>query len=119
MTFYKECLGGELFLIRFADGPIEFPKGAEDRILHSKLNSGAAVLMASDTFPGMDFKPGNNFSVSLGCESLEELERVFDAFSAKGKVTMPLQDTFWNARFGMVTDQFGISWMFDFELPKK
>ncbi len=119
MTFYKECLGAELFVMPFANGPMEVPKGSEDRLLHSKLTKGATVLMASDTMPGISFKQGNNFSVSLGCESLEELERVFAAFSEKGKVTMPLQDTFWGARFGMVTDQFGISWMFDFEHPKK
>ena len=119
MTFYKECLGGEVFFMPFSQGPMGVPKGAENRILHARLTQGTAALMASDTMPGMAFEQGNNFSVSLGCDSLEELERVFNAFSHKGKVTMPLQDTFWGARFGMVTDQFGVSWMFDFEHPKK
>ena len=119
MTFYKDCLGAEVLFMPFAAGPMDVPEQAKNRIMHARLSKGAAILMASDAMPGMPFQPGNNFSVALGCESAEELERVFAAFAAKGKVTMPLQDTFWGARFGMISDQFGISWMFDFELPKK
>jgi len=76
-------------------------------------------LMASDTMPGMPFQQGNNFSVSVSCESLQEIERLFTAIGVNGKVTMQLQDTFWGARFGMLTDQFGIHWMFNFEHPEK
>ena len=119
MTFYKDCLGGEVFFMPFAGGPMEVTEQAKDRILHASLRKGAAVLMASDTMPGKQYQPGNNFSVAVGCESLDELEKVFAAFAKKGKVTMPLQDTFWGARFGTISDQFGISWMFDFELPKE
>ena len=76
-------------------------------------------VMASDTMPGMPFKQGNNFSICINCESPQELERLFSAVGERGKVTMPLQDTFWGARFGMLTDQFGINWMFNFEKPKQ
>jgi len=68
--------------------------------------------------PGSPFKQGTNFSICLNPESLAEAEKVFSALAEKGKVTMPLQDTFWGARFGMLTDQFGINWMFNFEKPK-
>ncbi len=68
--------------------------------------------------PGMPFRQGNNFSVTVSCESLQEIERLFAALGEKGKVTMPLQDVFWGARFGMLTDQFGINWMFNFDMPK-
>ena len=76
------------------------------------------MLMASDNMPGMPFQQGNNFSVSISAESLEESERLFAGLSAKGTVTVPLRDAFWGARFGMVTDQFGINWMVSFEKPK-
>jgi|SRR3954467_172494 PhnB protein len=119
MKFYAKCLGAELSLMPFSEAPGDFPKDAKDRIMHSKMEkAGTTLLMASDTMPGMPFKQGNNFSVSVHCESVAEIDSVFEAFSAGGKITMPLQDTFWGARFGMLTDQFGVNWMFNFEKPK-
>jgi PhnB protein len=115
MKFYERCLGGELHMMPFSEGPGNVPAEAKDRVMHARLSSGPIQLMASDTMPGMSFKQGNNFSLCIECESQEELQRLFSALEEKGKVTMALQDTFWGARFGMVTDQFGIGWMFNFE----
>ena len=122
MTFYEKCLGAELQLTPFSEMPGDVPKEAKqagDRIMHARLSKGPMpVLMASDTMPGMPFQQGNNFSVSINCESMPEIERLFAALGEKGKVTMQLQDTFWGAHFGMLTDQFGVNWMLNFELPK-
>ena len=119
MTFYERCLGGELHMASFADQPGgNVPKEAKDRIMHAKLTKGFATLMASDTMPGMPFKQGNNFSICLSPESVQETDKLFNALSENGRITMPLQDTFWGARFGMLTDQFGINWMVNFEKPK-
>lgn len=119
MTFYQKCLGAKLSLQTFRDAKMGVPTGAEDRIVHARLEKGDAIIMASDTQPGMAFTPGNNFSISVQCESSAEIDSFFKALSAGGKVTMPIQDTFWNARFGMLTDRFGVNWMFNYELPKK
>jgi PhnB protein len=62
----------------------------------------------------MDFQQGTNFSICLDCESQAEMDKVFNALSENGEVTMPLHDAFWGGRFGMLTDQYGISWMFSF-----
>lgn len=126
MTFYQKCLGAELRSMSFADmppgnGAPPVPPTAKDRIMHAALiNKGMPVLMASDTMPGMSspFQAGNNFSVALGCESVQEVEKFFSALSEKGKVTMPLQETFWATRFGMFTDQFGINWMLNLDKPQ-
>jgi PhnB protein len=121
MAFYKKCLGGELSQFKFSEMPGEMPaemKGAEDRIMHACLTSGPVVLMASDNCPGMPFQKGNNFSINLACESVEEAEKLFGALSEKGNVTMPLGETFWAVRFGMLTDQYGIPWMFNVEKPQ-
>src|SRR5262245_31844730 len=99
MTFYERCLGGELQLMPFSEGQFDYPKEAKDRIIHARLARGSAVLMASDTMPGMPFQEGNNFSICINCETLQELEKLFSALGEKGKVTMPLQDTSWGARF--------------------
>lgn len=118
MTFYARCFEGDLQMMRFSDSHIEVPAGAGDRVMHAKVSRGSAVLMASDTVPGIPQQQGTNFHICLNCESLDETERLFDALGENGKITMPLQDTFWGARFGMVVDRFGISWMFNFEKPK-
>ena len=75
--------------------------------------------MALDNMPGMPYTQGNNCHVSVQCESQPEIEKYWAAFSPKGKVTMDLQDTFWNLKFGMLLDQFGVHWMFNYELPEK
>jgi PhnB protein len=77
------------------------------------------LLMASDTMPGMPFTQGNNIWVNVECDGVPEIEALFKAFSEGGKVIMPLADQCWGARFGMLTDKFGINGMFNCELPKK
>jgi PhnB protein len=121
MQFYAKCLGGELSMMPFSQIPGNPPEAvikAADRIMHARITKGHTLLMASDTMPGMPFTQGTNFSVSIGCESLEEIQRLFAAFSEGGTVTMPLQDQFWGSHFGMLKDAFGVHWMFNFEYPK-
>jgi PhnB protein len=85
--------------------------------MHATLVASEGVLMASDTMPGMPFQEGNNFSISIGCESVEETDRLFQALSAGGNVKMPPQETFWAQRFAMFTDRFGIHWMLNMDKP--
>jgi len=115
MTFYQGGLGGELKLMPFSEVPGNIPKEARERIVHGRLTNGRALLMASDSMPGMPLARGSNFSVAVQCDSGVELERLFAAIGEKGKVILPLQDTFWGSRFGMLVDQFGVNWMFNFE----
>jgi len=122
MEFYKQCLAAELFLLPYSGAPGEqtwVTPESKDRIMHSTLTRGTPLLMASDTRPGTLFQQGNNFAVVIECDSPEEIEAFFTALSEKGQVMMPLQDTFWNARFGMLTDKFGVRWMLNFALPKE
>ena len=128
MTFYNQCLGAELNMMTYgempgqeASGQCNIPEEAKGRIMHACVNKGPVMLMASDIMPGMPgvFTHGNNFSVNISCESVQEIEGLFTAFGNGGKITMPLQETFWAARFGMLTDQFGIDWMFNLEHAKE
>ncbi len=115
MKFYKQSIGGELQIMPYSQAP-DTPKEAKDLVIHARLSMGSAMtLMASDAMPGKPVQNGNNFSVSVQCDNDDEVSSLFSAISAKGKVTMPLADTFWGARFGMCTDQFGINWMFNFQ----
>ena len=119
MEFYRECFGASLFLLPVADAPVdaEWKASAGDRILHATLSKGDTILMAADCHPATSFQQGNNFSVFVHCESEEELARLFGALAEGGTVRMPLQGMFWNARFGELTDRFGVRWMFSFALP--
>lgn len=121
MEFYKKCLGGVLYMGTYGEMPggnSDLPKKAKNWILHARLTIKSLVLMASDTRPDMTVNQGNNFFVSINCESIKEAEKLFEALGQKGTVEMPLQETFWAHRFGMLIDQFGIKWMLNFEKPK-
>lgn len=119
MKFYEKCLGADLQLTTFGDMPGNTPPEAKDRIMHARLAKGSTLLMASDTMPGMPHNKGNNFSIAVQCDSVPEIEKFFTALSEAGKVSMPLQETPWAARFGMLTDQFGIHWMFNLDKPQQ
>ena len=120
MKFYERCFGGELSLVAFGDmqGPGAPPPGMKDRVMHARLMKGSdVILMASDTMPGqgLPYRQGTNFWIMVPCESTAEVDKLFAVLSENGRVTMPLQSTFWAARFGMLTDQFGIQWMLNFD----
>jgi PhnB protein len=119
MAFYQECFEGELFLMPFSDAPPDFSHTeGKHRILHSTLKKGSEILMAADTWSVTPHQPGNNFTVMIQSDDLAESERLFTALAEGGKVTMPLQDTFWAARFGTLTDRFGVQWSFNCVVAK-
>jgi PhnB protein len=118
--FYKSVLGGEYsYITSFADMPPQegmppLSDAEKERIMHVSLPiSKETVLMGSDTIPsfGGAVTPGDNFSISLTPDSRDEADRLFAALSEGGKVTMPLEDQFWDSYFGALTDRFGINWM--------
>ena len=119
MTFYAGCLGADLDVRSVRDSGMAAPPGAEDRTIHARLSRGAVVIMASDTMPGMPFTPGTNFSICLECSDAEEQDRIYAALAEGGRETMLLENTFWGARFGMLTDRFGVNWMLNLEQPKQ
>ena len=86
--------------------------------MHAHLRIGEGEIMMSDSQPGMPVTTESNVQVALHFDDVADMSRKFEALAADGKVTMPLQDTFWGARFGMLTDAFGVRWMFNCELKK-
>jgi PhnB protein len=119
MTFYQKCLGGELFVMTFGEGEFDSPPEAKDRLIHARLAKGSTVLMASDTMPGMSFQPGNNVWLNIVCDSDAEVEALYGALVKGGEGSMPPHDAFWGARFAMLTDRFGVRWMFNHEHAKQ
>jgi len=116
MNFYKECLGGELDLMTGKGTPMEKDMSAEqlELIMHSTLTKDDWVLIGSDMMRDRAVI-GDNVGVSLDCKSEQEIKDVFDKLSKGGEVFMPLEDMFWGATFGMVTDKYGVEWMLNFQ----
>jgi len=112
-NFYAQHLGGKIeAMLRHTGTPAEKDVLPEwrDKIIHARLTFGDNVLMASDA-PPKHFHTPQGFSVSLQVEEPAQAERLFNALAQNGKITMPMQQTFWSLRFGMLVDQFGIPWM--------
>ncbi len=117
MTFYKECLGGELMLQTIGESPVsaEIPAFMKPFILHSSLTKGNLVLTASDMVPESGLTAGNTVSLLLDCNTEEEARTFYARLSADGIATHPLESTFWGALFGGLTDKFGLHWLINFE----
>ena len=90
------------------------PAEWRNKILHARLIVDGEPLMGSDV-PPERFEEPKGFSVTLGIPGPADAERLFHALAKGGSVRMPLQETFWAARFGMLIDQFGIPWMINCE----
>jgi PhnB protein len=115
MTYYQQCLGGNLTLQKVSESPMaaHLPPGMESNILHSTLINDYIVLMASDMI-GAKLKPGNSIGLCLQCASEEELNTFFQNLAADGTIKMELHQTFWGATYGELTDKYGINWMFNY-----
>ena len=114
--FYRGALGAEVIaLMRFSDSPEPLPPGmvppgAENKIMHMSFRIGDATIMASDG--ACLGRPGfQGVSLSLTVPDVAEADRLFAALAEGGQVQMPLGETFFSPRFGMVADRFGMSWM--------
>jgi PhnB protein len=119
---YEKALGAKVeHLMRFGDaGEMGHPMPAEhkDRVMHAQLRIGDGVIMMSDCPPGGTLAHGNSTHVSIHFEDPNDMAKKFEALAEGGNVAVPLQDMFWGAKFGMLTDAFGISWLFHCELKK-
>ena len=115
--FYAKVLKGEIrAMFPHAGTPAESHVAEEwrDKIMHARMEVGEGVLMGSDA-PPEHYKRPQGFSVALGLNDVGDAERIFAELSEGGTVTMPIQQTFWAARFAMFTDRFGIHWMINCE----
>jgi len=115
--FYEKVFGGKIVgMMTNGESPMAQQVAPEWRgkIIHARLLVGDQALMGSDVQPDQ-YEAPQGFSVSLGVKDPAEADRVFNALAQNGKVTLPIQKTFWSVRFGMVIDRFGIPWMINCE----
>lgn len=116
-TFYARCLGGQLGAIfRYGGTPLAGNVSAEwsDKVMHGSMTLGDRVLMGADVAPESYEEP-RGVSLSLQIESTADAERIFHELARDGRIVLPLEQTFWAARFGMLVDRFGIPWLINCE----
>ena len=114
-AFYEKALGAKIeTMMSYADMP-PMPAGdagCGDGIMHACLAlPGGAMLFAGDTPPGVPYEGVKGVMLALQYDTVDEAHGAFHALSQGGQVTMPLGETFFSKRFGMLTDKFGIGWM--------
>jgi PhnB protein len=115
--FYEKVLGGKiLMMMKYGESPMatQTPPESKDNIMHARLAVGDMLLMGADA-PPQFYTPMQGMVVTLGVETPAEADRLFNALAEGGTVRMPIQETFWARRFGMLIDQFGTPWMVNCE----
>lgn len=120
--FYQTVFGGELQIVRFKDfkqmeGMPPLSDGDKEKIGHIALPLGADnILMGTDALEslGQQLNVGNNYSIALETDSIEEAEDLFNKLADGGQVTMPFGATEWAERFGACIDRFGLQWMINY-----
>jgi PhnB protein len=116
MTFYQQCLGGELNMQKIAESPMAAQMSSEAgaNILHSTLiRNGVLLMMGSDRMD-VDLQRGNSVVLCLNCSSDEEINTFFRNLSAGGQVRLPLHQTFRGSTYGELIDKFGVLWMINY-----
>jgi len=108
--FYAQELGGKItVLVTHEQQPNpQVPESWKKKILHARLEVGDAVLLGADI---PDAEPMRSAYVTLTVDEVEEAERLYKLLADRGQVFMKLQKTFFAARFAMLRDRFGTSWM--------
>ena len=111
--FYERCFGaklGPIFRYEGTEQAKDVPAAWGNKVMHASVSIGDTLVMACDVTPER-YEAPKGFTLSLQLSSVPDAERIFAELSDGGRVTMPLEKTFWAARFGTVTDRFGVPWM--------
>jgi PhnB protein len=111
--FYAQHLGGTIDMMTTYDSAPAGMRPNDDwdkKIMHGSMTIGGTILMGMDASPAM-YQKSQGFYVSLSVASVEEAEKAWAALSEGGQIRMPLAESFFAKRFGMVADKFGIPWM--------
>ena len=117
--FYEKALGAKVvMMMTYGDTPAakDCAPGMSDKVIHARMTIDGQVVMASDAPAGRYSTPQGTV-LNLGVKEPAEAERIFQALSDGATITMPIGETFWAKRFGMLTDRFGTPWMVNCEKP--
>ncbi len=116
LGFYQRALKAEIESLQtFGDAKQGTPPEMDGEVMHAVIRVGGYKIMASAGNPKDPVRPGNNVSLTLECDDAAEQDAFWKGLSGGAQIGMPLQDTFWGARFGLLTDKYGINWMLNWQ----
>lgn len=83
----------------------------------ARFSLGGQIMMATDSI--VEHQIGHNpyLSLSVNCDSDQEIERLYRALSDNGQTPMPLGDYGFSAKFAWVTDRYGVPWQLTLPHP--
>jgi PhnB protein len=113
LEFYKKAVGANVTaLMRFKDSPSQEhnPPGSAEKVMHCNFSIGNSQIMASDG-DCKDQMKSDGFALSITADNTDQAEKMFNGLKDGGHVTLPLTQTFFAKRFGMLKDKFGVHWM--------
>jgi PhnB protein len=116
--FYEKALRGKiLMMLKMSDAPPGTPitPGSENRVMHARLELDGRLLMGGDAPGHIPYSKPTGFSSNITLDDPVEADRIFKELSEGATIIMPIGETFWAQRFGMLTDKFGIPWMVNCE----
>lgn len=121
MTFYRDCLGGELHLQTIGESPMaqHMPEQIGNYILHGVLVKDDFQIMGTDLVDDEGLVRGNAVSMMLNCSTADEVRRYYEKLSIGGKATHPVVESFWGSLFGNLTDKFGNHWLLSYDRNDK
>ena len=118
MTFYKDCLGGELVFMLVADMPemaAQMPPEMKNAIMHSSLTNGNIILMGSDLNRDTALE-GNTVQLCINCDNEAQFHEFFNKLSAGGEISEPVANMPWGAVYGTLKDKYGKRWQLNFQV---
>ena len=116
LNFYKDALGGDIVQLgTYGESPMPSDEDYKDKVMHARFVFDGNMIMVSDVFKGQPVSTDGNIQLSVDVDNESKLDEVFNKMAEGGRVTMPLANQFWGAKFGMLQDKFGVSWMFNCE----
>ena len=120
VEFYSKVFNTEAEqLTTFGESPqhpdYQLPEDTKDLIMHARLTISGSTIMFSDTFPGEPYIAGNNVTLALISNNMDDLKSWYEQLKDGGTVDMELQETFWSKLYGQVTDKFGIHWQINYD----
>jgi PhnB protein len=108
-------------IMKFGDAPpspaFQMPEEMKPLVMHADLEIYGTHIMVSDTPAHMPFQLGNNITIVVTLDDMDEIKRAFEALADGGTVQQPLQETFWSKCYGALVDRFGVGWQLSHE-PK-
>ena len=108
--FYEQRLGATMGgMFPYANSSMSAPPEWQAKIMHGSITLGGITIAGADPIPGQYERP-QGFRVFLEVDDPVETDRLFNALAENATIEMPIQETFWSLRFGVLTDQFGIPW---------